>query len=260
MQALPPLPPELRVELRGYEANEETSGCSGAAVFRLCATNRPPLIAKLCAAANAGHLLGEADRLKWTTDVGIRAPQVVHVAEAYGYFWLVMECLPGKDAAASGNPPGVKIYELAKALKAVHKLDPNLCPFDETLTVKLARAAERLKSNDIDEDDFDNENLGKTAAQLFGELERSRPPGEDIVVVHGDACLPNIMLNSGRFSGFVDCGRLGRSDRYQDLALACRSISTNLGSEWVEPFIRAYDITSFDDGRARFYRLLDEFF
>jgi aminoglycoside 3'-phosphotransferase II len=260
MQELPPLPSELLVEPSGYEVRKETSGCSDAAVFRLCAANRPPLIAKLSAAPYAAHLLAEADRLKWAKGVGIRAPQVMHLTETDGYFWLVMECLPGENAAISRDPPSVKIYELAKALKAVHMLNPNVCPFDETLTVKLARAAQRVKSNDIDEDDFGNENLGKTAAELFGELKQSRPVAEDIVVVHGDACLPNIMLNGGRFSGFVDCGRLGRSDRYQDLALACRSVSTNLGPEWVEPFIRSYGITSFDDGRARFYRLLDEFF
>jgi aminoglycoside 3'-phosphotransferase II len=260
MQELPPLPPELFADLSGYEVRREASGCSGAAIFRLCAANRPPLIAKLSAAADAAHLLAEADRLRWAKGVGIRSPQVMHLAEAYGNCWLVMECLPGKDAATSHDPPAVKIYELARALKTVHMLDANECPFDETLTAKFARATERVKSNHIDEDDFDNEHLGKTAAELFRELERSRPPTEDIVVVHGDACLPNIILDGGRFSGFVDCDRLGRSDSYQDLALACRSISTNLGPEWVEPFIRAYGMTSFDDGRARFYRLLDEFF
>ena len=47
MQQLPPLSPDLSVQLSGYEVREETSGRSDAAVFRLCAPNRPPLIAKL---------------------------------------------------------------------------------------------------------------------------------------------------------------------------------------------------------------------
>ncbi len=260
MQQLPPFPPDLLVQLGGYEAREETSGRSGAAVFRLYAPNRRPLVAKLSAAPKAADLLAEAARLKWLTGVGILAPHVIHLAEAHGYVWLVVERLPGEDAARSRDPPAVKTYELAKALRAIHAIDANTCPFDETLTVKLARAAERAKSNDVNADDFDDENRGKTAAELFGEMERLRPTTEDIVVAHGDACLPNMMLDRGRFSGFVDCGRLGRSDRYQDLALACRSIATNLGSERVGAFLRAYGITSIDEGRNRFYRLLDEFF
>jgi aminoglycoside 3'-phosphotransferase II len=259
MQQLPPLPPEL-VQLGDYEAREETTGCSNAVVFRLYAPNRPHLIAKLSDANGAADLRVEADRLKWLRGVGILAPKVIHLAEAHGYLWLVMECLPGEDAATSRDQPAVKTYELARALRAVHGLDPNTCPFDETLAVKLARAADRVKSNDVNEDDFDDQNRGKTAIELFSELERLRPEAEDIVVAHGDACLPNIILHRGQFSGFVDCGRLGRSDRYQDLALASRSISANLGLESVRRFFRDYGVTTIDEGRIRFYRLLDEFF
>ncbi len=260
MQRLPPLPWDLLVPLNGYEACGETLGRSDASIFRLCAPDRPPLIAKLSAAAKSADLREEATRVKWLKGVGILAPRVIHVAEACDYFWLVMECLPGEDATKSRAPPAVKAHALAKALKAIHELDPNACPFDETLAVKLARAANRVRSNAVNVGDFDDENRGKTAAELHRELERLCPTTEDVVVAHGDACLPNLMLDGGRFSGFVDCGRLGRSDRYQDLALACRSIAANLGSEWIGVDLREYGVTTIDEDRIRFYRLLDEFF
>jgi hypothetical protein len=47
MQQLPPPSPDLSLQLSGHEVREETSGRSDAAPFRLCAPNRPPLIAKL---------------------------------------------------------------------------------------------------------------------------------------------------------------------------------------------------------------------
>ena len=256
---LPPFPGELLRHLAGYEAREETAGLSGAGVFRLSAANRPSLIVKLAAGPEAADLFSEAARLRWLHPTGILTPQVNAVAEAEGYVWLVLQCLPGENAAFSIASPAVKVQQLAEALREIHALDTQSCPFDETVKAKLARARLRVNLNQVDENDVKNQ-TGKRSAELLLELEQLRPATEDIVVTHGDACLENIMLDAGRFSGFIDCGRLGRSDRYQDLALACRSISEQMGVEWVEPFLQSYGVSCLNMERARFYLLLDELF
>ncbi len=76
---------------------------------------------------------------------------------------------------------------------------------------------------------------------------------------HGDYCLPNIVLQDWRLIGFVDWGRAGVADRYQDIALTVRSVGSNFGSEWVDVLFEACGVEP-DYAKVRFYMLLDEFF
>jgi aminoglycoside 3'-phosphotransferase-2 len=149
---------------------------------------------------------------------------------------------------------------LAHALRRLHGLDIASCPFDHRLENRIAEARARLLAGLVDEDDFDGERLGRSAQDLFRELEERRPKTEDLVVTHGDACLPNFIADGGSFSGYIDCGRLGVADRHQDMALACGSIERNFGEALVAEFLKAYGHFELNPEKAAYYRLLDEFF
>jgi aminoglycoside 3'-phosphotransferase-2 len=254
------IPHELWPRLQGYDFSEELIGRSGDQAFRLEAPERDPLFVKIIAGDANGRMQAEVDRLRWLAGAGAAAPRILMTAHGVDCDWLVMECLPGQNATISDDAPEIKVRAVAQALRDLHALDVAACPFDETLSVKIDRASRNVQYGLVDEDDFDQEHLGQSAAELFQDLQRLRPHAEDIVVTHGDASLPNFMICDGRFAGFVDCGRLGRGDRYQDIALACWSIRFNLGAEWIEPFLRYYGIERADEKRMYFYRLLDEFF
>lgn len=109
----------------------------------------------------------------------------------------------------------------------------------------------------VDESDFDTV---RSAADLYQELLATRPDQEDQVFTHGDYCLPNVLVGNGRVTGFIDLGRAGVADRYQDPALCTRSLTYNFGPGWDARFLAHYGLPQPDEAKLTFYRLLDEFF
>lgn len=101
-------------------------------------------------------------------------------------------------------------------------------PFDQTLKVKLPAACRRVELNLVDPSDFDDERKGQSANEAMQCLIETPTPPEELVFCHGDLCLPNVLIIAGRCSGFIDLGRAGVADKYQDLALLGRSISWDL--------------------------------
>lgn len=254
------LPRDWQAELKDYRWAQQTIGCSVAGVFRLEAENRPSVFIKTEPSGPFSELPDEAARLRWLGSVGVQCPEVLNFIQESGQDWLLMSAVPGLDLASSSQiEPGRLIDIAADALRALHQLDIRTCPFDHRLEQRLIVARARMEAGLIDQTDFDEERLGREPAELFEEMLAVRPQHEDLVVTHGDACLPNLLAHEGRFSGFIDCGRLGVADRHQDLALVTWSIHHNFGEAWVTPFLRRYGIEA-DQKQLDFYRLLDEFF
>jgi len=60
------------------------------------------------------------------------------------------------------------------------------------------------------------------------------------VLVHGDACLPNILFDGDKLSGFVDLGDMGLGDIEVDLSAAVWSLQFNLGLGYGSKFLEIY--------------------
>src|SRR5262245_12856098 len=255
------LPEDWRSELDGYDWHQQTIGDSAASVFRLEAAGSPTLFLKLEPAGPFAEMPAEEARLRWLATMGIRCPAVRRMETRADRNWLLMTALRGTDCASLGpHYAEITVSSVANALRQLHALDVHVCPFDHRLTTRMAHARTRALAGAVDETDFDDAHLGMTAIDLFEKLAASQPKSEDLVVTHGDACLPNMILDGEEFSGFIDCARLGVADRYQDLALAARSIAYNLGAQWAEPFFLRYGVSEPDRSKLAFYPLLDEFF
>lgn len=241
-------------------------GCSDAEVLR---SPDGALHAKTVTSAHAVTALrAERDRQRWLEDVGIPAPRIVDWSERDDSATLISTTVPG--VPASSAPPSAG----AAAATGVGRLLAELhatadCPFDRRLSVTLAEAEQHVAAGRVDEHDFDDERVGRSATSLLEQLRSdARLRGEDVVLCHGDASLPNLFLDPVTWqpTGIVDVGRLGLADRYLDLALAARSIADDrnpgYGTEAAAAFWSGYgwEPSAVDHDAIAFYQLLDELF
>lgn len=254
------IPEVWQQRLAGAVIERQVIGESGAEVFRIHGDDGQALFLKSEPAGLLSELPGEVERLQWLQRLDLPGPAVVGFTTDDNRHWLLMTAVPGRDLASADDLPSAQVVAvLAQALRRLHQVPIAMCPFHHPLEERIAVARDRVRLGLVDEADFDDERQGQSASDVLAQLLSTRPLACDPVVTHGDACLPNFMAAGSDFTGFIDCGRLGVSDRYQDLALTARSVARNLGQAWVAPFFREYGVEP-DHERMAFYCLLDEFF
>ena len=208
-------------------------------------------------------LAGEAERMAWLAPF-VSVPAVVATGSDGDLEWLVTEALSGSDAtdAAHGHNAVSLVRLLGQGLRQLHDQVPvNGCPFDASTDTDLDRARQRLEAGRVDEADFEGLHRGLSAAKLYELMLASRPVDrDDLVVLHGDYCVPNVIVDQGTVSGYVDLGRCGVGDRHRDLAIGARSIARNFGGDAVGLFMDAYGLDAPRLARLDFFAMLDEFF
>lgn len=215
--------------------------------------------------AGADLLADERDRLEWLQG-RVPVPEVQGWASdpSSGRAHLLLSTLPGVsaiDPRARGEVEAL-VRALAAGLRRFHELPRDECPFAAPVDARLAIAGARVRAGLVDEDDFELAYQRYPVERLYELLLEARRgvAEDDLVVVHGDFSLANVMVDQGEVVGFVDVGRCGLSDRYLDLAIAARSLAHHVSPEALGPFFVEYGIDYPDLGKIDFYVLLDEFF
>jgi len=117
----------------------------------------------------------------------------------------------------------------------------------------LARALKELHSVDIKDCDIYSELEWRIRNEKYAEGE-VHLLDDDYVFVHGDSCLPNMLIHEGEFGGFVDMGAAGIGSRYEDLAYCVWSTLYNFRDrKYVDEFFREYGEEYCDRNKINFY-------
>ena len=199
----------------------------------------------------------EAKRTMWARN-HIPAPEILQFGATDDSTWLISNAIIGDDATSQqfrSDIPGL-VARLGAALREFHTMPVLECPFSFRLDDALAHAQHRLRCGDINAArDFHPEHIHLSPADAVQKLVATRPSSEDLVVCHGDYCVPNILFRGGALAGFVDLGEMGTADRWWDLAVATWSVTWNFGPGYEAIFLESYGV-DFDEERLQFYRLL----
>ena len=255
-----PLAPYLQ---RVQRATAVVIGESGAQVYQLWDEQGPSSFLKIGPRDAVTPLAADVARLHWLVE-RLPTPQVLAYDETDQWSYLLTSVIPGVDTATLAERADTNIAQvvrlLAEGLRQVHDVPIHDCPFDHRLAHEIERVRVRIARGLVDEQQMGGLWRGQAVSDLFAELLATQPADEELVFTHGDYCLPNILVDGNRVSGFVDLGRAGVADRYRDLALAQRSLIRNYGVAWVPLFFAEYGLPQPDEAKLTFYQLLDEFY
>ena len=215
----------------------------------------------------------ERRMMKWLQGK-LPVPQVLACETVGDMSYLLMTKISGEMACEEAymQDPARQVKLLSAGLKKLWSVDISDCPADWSLKNKLVQAEYNVKNGLVDLDNVEPDTFGENGFQDPAALLQwlcENQPQEELVLSHGDYCLPNVFGDGDGLSGFIDLGRTGIADKWCDIALCYRSLSHNYsGSYHGRQAYEGYDdLLLFrelgldpDWEKIRYYILLDELF
>jgi aminoglycoside 3'-phosphotransferase-3 len=251
------LPELIEIYTKGMTCSKDTIGCSNANIY--CYSNSDNMFYLKVDPIN-NEFEREQNIMEWLK-IRLPVPHIIANCREGGYDYLLMTKAIGEMAYSDKflQSPNELVKLLALGINTLQRVDITDCPFEATLHYKLDNAKKRIENNEIDMSDWEENTLFKTPQELYDYLVENQPE-EELVFSHGDYCLPNVFFNEGNVTGFIDLGRAGIADKWQDIALCVRSLAHNFNSnEYGDLLFKCLDIEP-NLKKIEYYILLDELF
>ena len=259
------LPMEIQNKITDAKFQTDRVGMSGSKIYLFSEQ-----VLKIQEDNEEAH--NECGMMKWIQG-RLPVPKVVsHVCEE-GKSYLLMTKIEGKmscDEEYMCDPQRLTDL-LAKALKLMWQVDINGCPCKWGIDRKLEMARywvehDMVSMENVEPDTY-GENGFRSPKELYQWLAEHKPQ-EDWVLTHGDFTLPNLVFQGEELKGYIDLGRMGIGDKWQDIALCYRSLLHNYNGKYggrkyegfyPELLFQKLELEP-EWEKIRYYILLDELF
>ncbi len=237
IKKLPPdLPPELDRFVRGARVFD--SSCSPEASVCFIDKDGGYYLKK----AAKGTLEREALMTGYFHSLGLGVEVLSYLT--YGEHDLLLTASAvGEDCVAAKylDDPKRLCEVLATSLRSLHETDFSACPIQNRTAEYLETVEKNFKSGNYDVSHFPD-SFGFVSAE---DAWRVFCEGKDSfctdTLIHGDYCLPNVILNDWKLSSFIDLGNGGAADRHIDLFWGLWTLWFNLKTDaYYSRFIDAY--------------------
>lgn len=191
--------------------------------------------------AAKGTLKDEADMTAYFHSKGLGA-QVLsyHSGEKD---WLLTSAISGEDCTHpihTADP--IRLCDtLARQLRLLHDENTAHCPIRDRNAIYLRTALQGYRKGTYEPELFEHHWKFSSPEEALEEVRRNGSYLQPDALLHGDYCLPNIMLDNWRFSGFLDLGNGGIGDRHIDLLWGTWTLFFNLRTDrYRDRFLDAY--------------------
>ncbi|MBR2474652.1 MAG: aminoglycoside 3'-phosphotransferase [Clostridia bacterium] len=191
--------------------------------------------------AKKGSLKSEAEMTDYFHKKSLSAEVVEYISNESDY--LLTSRIKGEDCT---NPmyiddPKRLCDTLAMLLRELHETSYDCCPVMNRCERYLQTVDQNYKNGIFDPSYMTAELSSLTASEAYAYVQNGKVSLKNDVLLHGDYCLPNIMLDNWKLSGFIDLGNGGVGDRHIDIFWGAWTLNFNLKTDiYRERFYDAY--------------------
>lgn len=191
--------------------------------------------------APGGTLKTEADMTRFFHGKGMGTEVLRYLSADRD--WLLTRRIPGEDCTHRQylDDPKRLCDTTAALLRRLHETDCTGCPVSDRNGSSFDAAGRNYKAGHFDPSFLPEHWRCGNAEEAWNLIQSHRQDLKADTLLHGDYCLPNILLEDWRFSGFIDVGNGGIGDRHFDIFWGIWSLGFNLKSDaFRERFLDAY--------------------
>lgn len=179
-----------------------------------------------------GTLKTESLITEYMHSLGLSA-EVLYYGSLEDSDFLLTRRIPGEDCTDSKylSEPKRLCDTIAMLLRELHETQGSRCPVQDRIWTYADSVKKGFEGRYYEPDLFQ----GIWEFQSFDDARSAAEEGLPLlkteVLLHGDYCLPNIVLNDWKFSGYIDLGNGGMGDRHIDILWGIWTLQFNLKTD-----------------------------